>query len=137
MQAVTENRCLSRDLISPTGLFLITEDELSVAPYVAEALQQRGAKTAIIKTATLRSPEELASVVAQQRQLHGSISGIVHLAPLAAISMPDSLSDWREYAQIHSKSLFHLLQLCAIDLRVATAGSSPSGFVVRGSFWSE
>src|SRR4028118_2408426 len=116
MQAVTEP-LPDRDLISPTGLFLITEDELSVAPYVAEALQQRGVKTSLIKTSTLRSPEELASVVAQQRQLHGSISGIVHLAPLAAISMPDSLSDWREYAQIHSKSLFHLLQLCADELQ--------------------
>jgi len=116
MQAVKEP-LPDRDLISPTGLFLITEDELSVAPYVAEALQQRGVKTSLIKTSTLRSPEELASVVAQQRQLHGSISGIVHLAPLAAISMPDSLSDWREYAQIHSKSLFHLLQLCAMELQ--------------------
>ena len=116
MQAVKEPLPV-RELISPTGLFLITEDELSVAPYVAEALQQRGAKTAIVTNAVMQSPENLASVVAQQRQLHGSISGIVHLAPLAAIRLPDTLVDWRKYSQIHSKSLFQLLQLCADELQ--------------------
>ena len=105
------------ELLSPTGLFLITEDQLSVAPYVCEALQQMGARTALIKTSILRSPEQLASVVAQQRQIHGPVTGIVHLAPLAAISMPENLSDWRQYAQIQSKSLFQLMQLCAADLQ--------------------
>jgi len=119
MQAVQESLPLVRSqLIAPlTGLFVITEDQLSVAPHVANALQQRGARTAIIETAKLRSPEDLANVVAQQRQLHGSVSGIVHLAPLAAISMPDTLAEWQEYSQIHSKSLFQLLQLCATDLQ--------------------
>ncbi len=105
------------ELLSPRGLYLITEDELSVAPFVSDALQQRGARTAIIPTATLRSPQDLASAVAQQRQRHGAVSGIIHLAPLAAIPMPDTLAQWRHYTQIHAKSLFPLLQLCAIDLQ--------------------
>ncbi len=135
------------ELLSPTGLFLITEDELSVAPYVAEALQQRGVHTAVIKTSSLRSaasgmeqssdnrevrsPQDLTSLVAQLRQLYGSITGIVHLAPLAAISMPDNLTDWRQYTQIQSKSLFHLLQLCAADLQ--KAGQQQQGRVLAAS----
>jgi NAD(P)-dependent dehydrogenase (short-subunit alcohol dehydrogenase family) len=120
------------ELLSPTGLFLITEDQLSVAPYVAEALQQKGCSTAIIPTATLSSSQALAQVVAQQRQIHGPISGIVHLAPLAAIPLPEAISDWRQYTQIHSKSLFQLLQLCADDLR--QAGQQERGRVLAASF---
>lgn len=135
------------ELLSPRGLFLITEDELSVAPYVADALEQRGARTAIIKTSSLRSavsgveqsssdrevrsPQDLTSLVAQLRQLHGSITGIVHLAPLAAISMPDNLTDWQQYTQLQSKSLFHLLQLCAADLQ--KVGQQQQGRVLAAS----
>lgn len=121
------------ELLSPTGLFLITEDELSVALYVSEALQQRGLQTATIATSTLRSPEQLASVVAQHRQLYGSVTGILHLAPLAAIPMPVTLSDWRQYTQIQSKSLFQLLQLCAADLQ--QAGQQQQGRVLAASLF--
>jgi NAD(P)-dependent dehydrogenase (short-subunit alcohol dehydrogenase family) len=121
------------ELLSPTGLFLITEDELSVAPYVAQTLQQRGASTAIIPTAILRSPEQLASVVAQLRQTYSSVSGIIHLAPLAAIPLPDNLSDWRNYTQLHCKSLFQLLQLCTADLQ--QAGQKQQGRVVAASLF--
>ncbi|HEY9604046.1 MAG TPA: hypothetical protein V6C85_20705, partial [Allocoleopsis sp.] len=121
------------ELLSPSGLFLITEDELSVAPYVAEALQHRGVRTAMIAASHLRSPDELAAVVAQQRQLHGSVTGIVHLAPLAAISMPDNLADWRYYTQIQSKSLFQLLHLCASDLQ--QAGQQHQGWVLAASLF--
>ncbi len=105
------------ELPSLTGLFLITEDKLSVAPYVANALQQRGARTILITTSTLRSPQELANVVIQQGQIHGPVRGIVHLAPLATIPMPNTLSEWRQCTQEQSKSLFQLLQLCAADLQ--------------------
>jgi NAD(P)-dependent dehydrogenase (short-subunit alcohol dehydrogenase family) len=121
------------ELLSPSGLFLITEDELSVAPYVAEALQQMGVHTAIIAASHLRSPEELASIVAQQRQLYGSVTGIVHLAALAALSMPNSLADWRYYTQIQSKSLFQLLHLCASDLQ--QAGQQQQGWVLAASLF--
>lgn len=121
------------ELHSPSGLFLITEDELSVAPYVAKVLQQMGVHTAIIAASHLRSPEELASVVAQQRQLHGSVTGIVHLAPLATISMPNTLADWRYYTQIQSKSLFQLLHLCASDLQ--QAGQQQQGWVLAASLF--
>jgi NAD(P)-dependent dehydrogenase (short-subunit alcohol dehydrogenase family) len=117
--------------LNPTGLFLITEDELSVAAYVSDALQQRGAKTAIITTSSLRSPEQLASLVDQYRQMHGAVTGIVHLAPLASIPIPDTLAQWRHYTQIQSKSLFQLLQLCSTDLQ--QAGQQQQGWVVAAS----
>lgn len=119
MQAVSEPLPVVavQGIVPLTGLFVITEDQLSVAAYVADALQQRGAKTMIIETTTLQSPEQLANAIAKLRQLHGTIAGIVHLAPLAAIPMPDNLADWQNYTQIHAKSLFQLLQLCADDLQ--------------------
>lgn len=119
MQAVQESLPVleAQNIVPLTNLFVITEDQLAVASYVAEALQQRGAKTAILETTTLQSPEQLTNAIAQLRQLHGNIAGIVHLAPLATIPMPDNLGDWQNYTQIHAKSLFQLLQLCADDLQ--------------------
>ena len=107
----------SRAPIQTDNLFLITEDGLGVAHYVASGLQQWGARTLIIKSATLLSPQELPKAIAHFRLLHGAVKGIIHLAPLAAIPMPDSLTEWRKYTQMHSKSLFQLLQLCADDLQ--------------------
>ncbi len=113
MQAIQETLPES-GFIAPKGLFLITEDQLSVASYVADTLQQMGAVSVIVSTTAL-SPQGLAEVVAQQRQIHGSVAGIIHLAPLVALPLPDTLSDWRQYTQIQSKSLFHLMQLCVSD----------------------
>ena len=104
------------DSVSPTGLFLITQDQLSVAPYVAQALQQKGAATAII-SASLLDLEQMAKEIAQLRQHYGSIAGIVHLAPLATAPNLENLADWGKYTQIQLKSLFGMLQLCATDLQ--------------------
>lgn len=118
MQAVQEPLpMVGTQDIAPLGLFLITEDQLAVAAYVAKALQQRGAKTVMLETTTLQSPEQLANAIAELRPIHGTIAGIVHLAPLAAIPMPENLTDWQYYTQLHAKSLFQLLQLCATDLQ--------------------
>ncbi len=103
--------------ISPTGLFLITEDQLSVASYVAQALQQRGAVTAIISGSSLLDPEQMAREIAYARQHYGSVVGIVHLAPLASAPNLENLAQWRKYTQIQLKSLFGMLQLCAADLQ--------------------
>ncbi|HCF27257.1 MAG TPA: hypothetical protein DEV81_08655 [Cyanobacteria bacterium UBA11049] len=118
MQARTEP-LPSRESIALTGLFLITEDQLSVAPYVAQALQQGGASTAIIASSVLLEPEKIAREIAELRQKYGSVSGIVHLAPLAVAPTLEKLSDWRKYTQIQSKSLFQMLQLCAEELQQA------------------
>ncbi len=96
--------------MSPRGLFLITEDVLGVAAKVASLLQQQGAITKIISEEVLRSPEKLAGLIAQTYP----VSGIVHLSPLAEMSMPEKLADWRYYTQIHTKSLFQLLSASEI-----------------------
>ncbi|TBR61054.1 polyketide synthase [Westiellopsis prolifica IICB1] len=120
-----------QQLTSLTGLFLITEDELSVASHVATALQQKGATTAILNTSTLAEPEKIEQAIAQLRQLHGSVTGIIHLAPLATIDLPETLAGWRQLTQIQSKSLFQLLHLCAADLQ--QAGQKQIGCVVAAS----
>lgn len=130
MQARTEP-LPSRESIALNGLFLITEDQLSVAPYVAQALQQRGVSTAIIASSVLLEPEQIAREVAKLRQKYGSVSGILHLAPLAIAPTLEDLSDWRKYTQIQSKSVFQMLQLCAIDLQ--QAGQQQSGRVLAAS----
>ncbi|MGB5962862.1 MAG: SDR family NAD(P)-dependent oxidoreductase [Coleofasciculaceae cyanobacterium] len=113
MQAQREVWASREELpLKTDDLFLITEDQLGVAALVAQALQQRGAKTAIIKSETLLSPPELSQINTSL-----TVKGIIHLAALAALPMPDNLIEWRNYTQIHGKSLFQLLQLCADDLQ--------------------
>jgi NADP-dependent 3-hydroxy acid dehydrogenase YdfG len=115
MQAKPEVWATTEELpLKADDLFLITEDNLGVAPLVAQALQQRGAKTGLIKSEILLSPQALSQAITT---LNGSVKGIIHLAALAAMPMPDNLCQWRNYTQIHCKSLFQLLQLCASDLQ--------------------
>ena len=133
MQAIQEPLPES-EFIALKGLFLITEDQLFVASYVADSLRQMGAASEIVPTSALHSPQELAEVVAQQRQIYGSIAGIIHLAPLAAIPFPSNLSDWRQYTQIQSKSLFHLTQLCASDLQQQQSGRVLAASLLGGYF---
>lgn len=121
------------ELISPSGLYLITEDEFSVAPFVCEILQQMGAKTAIIPTSVLTQSEQLASIVTEERQIHGAVTGVIHLASLATIPMPSTISDWRLYNDIQTKSFFQLLQLCASDIQ--EAGKQQQGRVIAASLF--
>lgn len=101
----------------PQGLFLLTEDELSVAPLVAGLLRQRGLSVAVIERTSLQTPTALESAVNRQRQQYGAVTGIVHLAGLTATPGPLTLCQWRDATQIQAKSLFSLLQLCYSDLQ--------------------
>jgi len=100
-----------------TGLFLITEDELGIAQELQKAIQKQGATTAVIEREILKNPEKLAVVIDKLRAKASIISGIVHLAGLSRLQLPDNFSEWQELATIQAKSLFHLLQLCGDDLR--------------------
>lgn len=91
----------------------------AIASQVAIALQQQGVSTAIVSASVLQSPDVLAQEIAKLRQQYGSITGIIHLAACAAIPAPQDLTEWRKYAFMHSKSLFHLLKLCGNDLQQA------------------
>ncbi|MGK7903838.1 MAG: SDR family NAD(P)-dependent oxidoreductase [Hormoscilla sp.] len=88
-------------------MFLITEDSMGVAAVVASTLDQKGAQTVIIRSAELQQPEKLAEIVNSR----GPVNGIVHLAPLSPMMMPEKLSDWRSHTSGQVKSLFGLLQL--------------------------
>ncbi|MBD0327629.1 MAG: KR domain-containing protein, partial [Pyrinomonadaceae bacterium] len=120
-----------RESVAPTGLFLITEDELSVARHVAESLHQKGARAVVISRNALSSHEELRRNVAELQQAHGPIEGIVHLAALARAELPENLAGWRRQTQIESKSLFQLLRMCADS--VAFEGGEWKGRVVSAS----
>lgn len=95
------------ELISPAGCFLITEDSMGVAAVLASSLEEKGAQTVIIRTAELQQPEKLAAIVNSR----GPVNGIIHLAPLSPMMMPENLSDWRSHTSSHVKSLFQLLKL--------------------------
>lgn len=115
----------------PDGLFLITEDKLSVAPHVAESLRRRGAHAVVVNRAALVSGEELERFVAKLQREHGPIKGIVHLAALDDAPLPESLAEWRRQTQIQSKSLFLLLRMCADS--VNAEGGKWAGRVLSAS----
>ena len=115
------------DLIVPTGLFLITEDALGVASCVAELLQQKGSETFIISAQTLQQPDRLSELIAEP------VMGILHLASLVPLSLPETLFDWKKYTQIHSKSLFYLVQKYRSATRILTASLLGGYFGRKGS----
>lgn len=132
MQPVTE--VLPQGKITKLeGLFLITEDQLSCCHHLALLLEQRGAKTAIIKEEILGYPQKLALEVKELQQKLGSVAGIVHLAGLAPLNLPQSLGQWRQYTASEAKSLFYLLSLCQDDLQ--KAASEKGAYVLSASLF--
>ncbi len=106
------------ELTRPRGLFIITEDAwLKASDLAADSLAKLGARTAVLKAETLTQPAELERAVAELRQAHGPVRGVVHLAPLAVKPMPDSLVQWKETTRLEIRSFYHLLKLCADDLQ--------------------
>ncbi|CAN1208837.1 SDR family NAD(P)-dependent oxidoreductase [Tumidithrix helvetica PCC 7403] len=130
MQAEAEALPL-QEISSLSGFILITEDSLSVAPIVVQALQQKGASTAILARSTLQNPSTLIEAVTLLRQQYGSVTGIVHLAALDDLTEVQTIDDWRQATQIHAKSLFQLLHFCATDLQ--QAGQQQIGRVIATS----
>nr|WP_204368456.1 type I polyketide synthase [Neosynechococcus sphagnicola] len=105
--------------VSLQGLFLISEDPGKVATQVAHSLNQQGVHAIVIPADTLLNPDQLTQRVAQLRQKYGPVIGIVHLTALASRSMPETLGDWRHFTQLDVKSFYHLLHICAQDLKQA------------------
>ncbi len=58
----------------------------------------------------------------------------MHLAPVAALALPETLAQWKQYTQLHSKSLFHLLQATAADLRASGQGRVLAA-AMMGGYW--
>ncbi|MDY7012649.1 MAG: SDR family NAD(P)-dependent oxidoreductase [Cyanobacteriota bacterium] len=102
-------------LTSPTGLFWITEDDLGIAAQVAALIEAKGAKAIVIPKETLQSAESFARMLDELRENSEEIAGILHLAPLSVQSMPETLTDWREFTQAHVKRFLQMLQLWVFE----------------------
>jgi acyl transferase domain-containing protein/NAD(P)H-dependent flavin oxidoreductase YrpB (nitropropane dioxygenase family) len=103
------------------GTVLITQDQGSVATQLCQLLQQHGVRAIIIGGSVLRDLQQLTAAVERLRDQYSPIAGIIHLAGLTTTGLSRRLSSWRRQAQLTSKSLFYLLQLCAGDLQKTQA----------------
>ncbi|MCB2212987.1 SDR family NAD(P)-dependent oxidoreductase [bacterium] len=101
----------------PQGLILVTEDAGGIAANTINFLAQEGVKTAMIERATLADPLRLEKFIADQREQHGSISGVLHLATLGTGSLPETMDELAQVSQEHVYSLFKILQIVELDLK--------------------
>ena len=123
-------------------LFLITDDETGLAPSLATALTERGARAVVISSQVapghrnsgdqvdFSKPRVLRDAVAALQLSGGQIAGIIHLRPLRQRhSGPDmTLDAWRQALQEDVKSLFYLAQAASGDLKAAPP-ANPSWIV--------
>ncbi|MBT8421150.1 MAG: SDR family NAD(P)-dependent oxidoreductase, partial [Gammaproteobacteria bacterium] len=109
------------------GLFLITEDERSVAGALRDRLKTAGIACGIIERTALDSPEHLARTVDSLREQYGRVTGIIHLAGFSDAPMPEALAPWRKITETEATSLFHLARLCGADLQES------QGFIMGAS----
>lgn len=118
--------------VEPTGLFLITADELGVAPLVAEELRRCGASAVILDRRVLSTAgaPDLERLVSSIVERQGRLQGLVHLAPLASWVPPSppatgegALAAWRRSTQIEVKALFDLLRLAEPAFAGAESGA--------------
>lgn len=106
------------------GLFLITEDGLGVAQFLADLLIYQGAFAYVIETKNCLQEEDIKKEITLAKDLFGPVKGIIHMAGLRAMNMPKTIKSWHEEVQLQCKSFFHLLKFCGQDL----ADSSFPGF---------
>jgi hypothetical protein len=94
------------------GHFLVTEDEVGLAPALVGALASRGCSVTVVPRAALADEERLALWTAAERANLSTVAGIVHAAPVAAGWLPidTALDAWRVQLLIQEKSLFLLLR---------------------------
>jgi malonyl CoA-acyl carrier protein transacylase/NAD(P)-dependent dehydrogenase (short-subunit alcohol dehydrogenase family) len=109
-----------QQLDSFNGLYLVTEDDLDVAPLVVTALREHGATAFLLRHADLRSSERLDQRVMVLRHIHGPVCGVVHLTPLATGTADHDLVTWRQSTELVTKRFFRILQLCADDFKNAS-----------------
>ena len=103
--------------IKPDGFFLITEDALGIAAYVAAKLEGFGADPVTINQELLSEPLALREKIADLIAKHGNLNGIIHLAAMDPRKMPEDIIEWKKCTQIHSKSLFQILSASAESLQ--------------------
>ena len=100
----------------PTGLILVTEDCLGVAPLFVESLRSRGLVTHLMPLSSLVNAGLIAAQLAEARSAHGRVRALVHLASLSQPRDAMDLEEWHLEVRKQTKSLFHLIQQLAPDL---------------------
>jgi NAD(P)-dependent dehydrogenase (short-subunit alcohol dehydrogenase family) len=118
-----------------SGLHLITlgSQEEAVGHALVSALKNRGASVEILPADLLPDKENLAAGVAALREKHGPVCGLIHLAGLASVPMPEDVATWQRVNDLQCKGFFHLLQCCADNLK-ASGGQILSLSALDGSF---
>lgn len=117
------------------GLYLVTEDDLGVAPIVLETLHELGANACLIQRSQLQDSDTLDQQVKVLRQTYGAVAGIVHLTPLATGIKDDDLPAWRQTTELVTKRFFRILQLCASDFGDPTCQSQVVAVSRMGGNW--
>lgn len=98
------------------GLYLITEDRLGVARLLSEQIIYRGGFAYVIENKHCLSEGGVQLEVDFARSLFGPAHGLIHLAGLAVLPMPDNIEAWHEEVLLQCKSFFYMLQYCRTDL---------------------
>jgi NAD(P)-dependent dehydrogenase (short-subunit alcohol dehydrogenase family) len=100
-----------------SGLYFVTGEVGAVRDAVLEGLRQWGAVAEPVSTSWSEDIERWNATAKTLRDRHGPVRGIVHLAGVAAETLPTTLEQWQTTNRETIKSLFLLLQNCATDLR--------------------
>jgi NAD(P)-dependent dehydrogenase (short-subunit alcohol dehydrogenase family) len=100
------------------GALLITDDERGIAAALAASLQRHGAASVVLRAGELGDLEAAASVVAEARERHGSVAGVVHLAALRPRPGFEELEPeaWSARLAADVEPLFLLARAAADDL---------------------
>jgi NAD(P)-dependent dehydrogenase (short-subunit alcohol dehydrogenase family) len=106
-----------------SGLHLITlgSQGEAIGHALISALKHRGASVEILPGDLLPEKENLLATIAALRDKHGPVCGLIHLAGLAFLPMPEDIATWQRINELQCKGLFHLLQCCAKDLKAGNA----------------
>jgi NAD(P)-dependent dehydrogenase (short-subunit alcohol dehydrogenase family) len=98
------------------GLFLIAEDGLGVAKELAERIIADDGFAYIIASEKCLEESQIQAECTVAQNLFGKIGGIIHLAGLNAMPMPQDMTSWRTETQLQCKSFFQLLKFAREDL---------------------
>jgi NAD(P)-dependent dehydrogenase (short-subunit alcohol dehydrogenase family) len=106
-----------------SGLHLITlgSQGEAIGQPLMSALKNRGAAVEILSSDLLLEKENLFATIAALREKHGPVCGLIHLAGLACLPMPEDIATWQRINEVQCKGFFHLLQCCAEDLKTTDA----------------
>lgn len=130
------------------GHFVITEDTLGVAAALSQRLVAQGCQVSRVDRETLSDEALLLGWLRERRPQLGTLSGVVHLAPLGRSELDWTAAPpaWRLDLQRHEKSLFlllhelhehladdgHVLAASALGGRFGREGSAPRGPALQG-----